>query len=60
MFDLEQYMIIAKDTKKEFAYHRHEGKWYWYNRGDEENQQGPFNTFSEALADAIEPYVTCT
>ena len=66
--ELEQYMQISQDIKKEFYYSKCEGCWYWRDRGDEEyselqaeNSKGhispPFTTFFDALSDAVEPYL---
>lgn len=54
---LERYMQIAQDIKKEFVYHKTSGEWYWYDRGSEDDQYGPFLTFWDALLDVVEPYV---
>jgi hypothetical protein len=52
---LEQMMLVASDTKKEFSYNKHSGKWSWKNRGENESN-GEFDSFFQALSDAVEPY----
>jgi predicted alpha/beta superfamily hydrolase len=52
---LERMMLVSKDTKKEFSYNKHSGKWSWKNR-DEEESTGEFDSFFQALSDAVEPY----
>lgn len=52
---LERKMVVAHETKKEFAYGKDTGQWYWHNRGIPE-LHGPFPTFSAALDDAVAPY----
>jgi hypothetical protein len=52
---LEQMMLVSKDTKKEFSYNKHFGKWSWKNRGENESN-GEFDSFFQALSDAVEPY----
>jgi len=63
---LETMMSLAQDTKKEFSYDKTEGQWYWHSRTSyscpcpkvEIEKYGPFNTFAEAVYDAVEPYLT--
>ena len=58
--EIEQYMRISQDIKKEFYYSKCEGTWHWYDRGNEEyeeQQSPPFKTFFDALSDAVEPYI---
>jgi hypothetical protein len=52
---LEQMMLVSEDTKKEFSYNKHSGKWSWKNRGEDESN-GKFDSFFQALQDAVEPY----
>jgi len=52
---LEQMMLVSEDTKKEFSYNKHSGKWSWKNRGENESN-GEFDLFFQALSDAVEPY----
>lgn len=56
---IENLELIANDTRKEFIYLKHEGKWYWQDRGSVEdtNRHGPYDTRYLALADAVEPYL---
>jgi len=54
---LERWMEIAQDIKKEFSYSKCESKWYWHDRGEEENLHGPHPTFFQCLHDAVEPYI---
>lgn len=55
---IEEYMRIAQDTKKDFSFAKSIGKWYWFNRGYQHtDSHGPFDTFFEALVDAVEPYL---
>jgi hypothetical protein len=56
--DLNRYMQIAQDTKKEFHYNKDNEAWFW-NEGYsfEAVYYGPFAEFHEALLDAIGPYL---
>lgn len=56
MTDLERWMRIAEDTKKEIAFNKAIGTWSWSNRGDLASH-GPFKTYAGALYDAVEPYL---
>lgn len=53
---LEEKMQIAMETKKMFGFIKDEGKWYWSNKHDPDLQAGPFDTFADALDDAVKPY----
>lgn len=57
MSNLESYMRIAQDTKKEFVYSKCEGYWYWHSRGSDTELSEPFEKFYDALSDAVEPYL---
>ena len=51
---------IAIDTKKQFAYDKHQGLWFWYHKEDEAdiaNWSCGFQTRKQALMDAVEPYL---
>lgn len=55
-------MQVAKDTRKEFHYQKDTGKWYWYEKNDgppdvTEGTCESFDSFLDALCDAVEPYV---
>ena len=54
--DIDYLMVIAEDTKKEITYSKCSGEWYWNDRGDNYNY-GPHETFTEAVKDAVEPYL---
>lgn len=54
--ELEEYMKIVQDLKKEISYNKSEGKWYWCDRGETE-YYGPFSTFLETVSDIVEPYL---
>ena len=55
---LNSWMILAKDIKKEFHYNKSEGKWYWSDRGvDMTDWYGPFDMFDHCLFDVVEPYL---
>lgn len=54
--ELEQMMLIAQDTKKEFVYVKDQGVWNWHSRGGSD-VYGPFDSFLSALIDAVEPYM---
>lgn len=54
---LERYMLIAKDTRKEFNYNLTLGRWGWKDRDDEEEFDWRFDTFFDALRDAVDPYI---
>jgi hypothetical protein len=54
--ELEQMMSIAHDTRKEFHYLKDTSAWSWQNR-NEEVRHGPFNSFLDALQDAVGPYM---
>lgn len=56
--DLERYEQIAADTKKEFLYNKHTGRWGWCNRDDGGVPTSTgFHSRLAALLDAIEPYL---
>lgn len=50
---LERYMRIAQELKKDFSYESYAEKWIWYDRNNWSNQSEPFNSFWEALCDAV-------
>jgi hypothetical protein len=51
--DLESRARIAEDTRKII---RHTARgWYWCDRGDQHTTFGPFDTYYEALSDAVKP-----
>jgi hypothetical protein len=52
---LERKMQIFEDIKKQAHYRKDTGKWFWSDR-DDDNLYGPFDTFFDAVNDAIEPY----
>ena len=52
---LERMMLVSEDTKKEFSYNKHSGKWSWKNKGEDESN-GEFDSFFKALQDAVDPY----
>jgi hypothetical protein len=57
---LERLMQIADDIRKKFLYEKGSGKWYYCDRNESEKLEdcyGPFNTFWDALNDAVEPYI---
>ena len=57
---LERMEQIAADTKKAFAYDKHNGKWSWFDRDEADNlaaHHTGFATRLSALTDAIEPYL---
>lgn len=66
--DLENKMKIAKDTRKEFHFHKDTGLWSWTDAVDhalseqtiwsEGKSFGEHITFWASLCDAVEPYVT--
>ena len=55
--DIEQWMRIAQDTKKEFHFSKSSQQWYWINRDEEDGFHGPFMFFDAALYDAVKPYL---
>lgn len=57
MNNLESYMRIAQDNKKEFVYSECEGYWYWHDRGSDTELSEPFESFYSALSDAVETYL---
>tara|TARA_R110000851_G_scaffold313482_1_gene475125 strand:- start:300 stop:488 length:189 start_codon:yes stop_codon:yes gene_type:complete len=57
MSNLESYMRIAQDTKKEFVYSKCEGCWSLHDRDSEDELHGSFAKFYSALYDAVEPYL---
>jgi hypothetical protein len=60
--DLERYMRLAQDTKKEFSFNKSDGKWYWFNQSFQGGETGwqsePFDSFWECLLDAVAPYLS--
>lgn len=54
--ELERYMQISEDLKKEIFYNKHTGKWSWRDRGCKESH-GEFATFFDALCDVVSPYL---
>ena len=52
---LNRKMEILSDIKKTVEYDIGTGKWFWGDR-DETERTGPFDTFLQALNDAVEPY----
>jgi hypothetical protein len=53
-------MRVIQDIKKTLWLSKTDDKWYWCDRGMEDSlddQQGPFDTFLEAVEDAVDPYV---
>ena len=60
VYDLDHMTKVAYDIKKSFAYNKHTGLWSWYDRGEEFNSgawHGGFDTWLDALEDAVEPYM---
>jgi len=58
--DVERWMQIAQDIKKEFVYNRATGAWAWVDRDEKDNLDAyhfGFPTFLAALEDAVEPYL---
>jgi len=56
---LERQMQVAEDIKKAFAYDKSTGKWFWCDRDETNNldaHHGPFDSFLDALEDAVAPY----
>ena len=56
MENLERYMQICMEVKKEFSFCKTTQKWFWNDKG-EEDRYGPFDTYWEALLDVVEPYI---
>jgi hypothetical protein len=54
--ELERYMKISEDLKKEIFYNKHTNKWSWRDRGCKESF-GEFATFFDALCDVVSPYL---
>lgn len=60
---IETMMRIAEDTKKRISFIKAAGKWAWGSRWRGDRERGPlntdrlFDTFEEALRDAVEPYL---
>jgi hypothetical protein len=50
-------MEIAEDTRKKFELSKLSGKWSWYEKNEPETLYEGFDTFTDALYDAVEPYV---
>jgi len=61
--NLERYMQMCKDLKKDIDYHKSSGTWSWYDRWDKADNPlsytsyGPFDTFLETLCDIVDPYI---
>ena len=56
---VERYMQIVQDLKKELHYFKSSGEWSWVDRGETDpvNMVGPFKTWLDAVYDIVEPYV---
>lgn len=49
--EIERQMRVVHESKKEFTI-LSDGKWYWFDRGNDELLNGPFDKFVDALLDA--------
>lgn len=55
---IENFMRIAKDTKKVFVYNKSDGLWYWHDKDSPETLYAPNDTFLDCLVDAVSPYIS--
>lgn len=56
--NLERFMQIAKDIRKEFHFVKATGRWVWTDRDERpEPDSRSFDSFWKALCDAVEPYI---
>lgn len=55
---LEEKMQVSHDTKKAYDYDKSSGLWAWGDKDeyDPDNWHAGFDTFIDALNDAVEPY----
>lgn len=57
---LERIFQVFHDIKKEIAYNKDTGFWYWYDQDEADNPEAWHNNFSTALRatmDAASPYL---
>jgi hypothetical protein len=55
---VEEFELLAMDTRKVFEYDKHHGMWAWHDRDEDPvDWHWGFATRWEALQAAVEPYV---